>query len=76
MSKGRLATGQPAISRVGLIHQNEPGPYWPPRWKLEGILWMLVFECLWNQTALKDYRAEHDIRTPFRQLTSSNQTPS
>jgi hypothetical protein len=43
---------------------------------LEEILWMLVCECLCNQAAIKDYRAEHDIRTPLGQLTRSNKTPN
>jgi hypothetical protein len=41
---------------------------------LEGILWMLVCECLWNQTAIKNYRAEHDIQDAARPVDPLKQS--
>lgn len=33
------------------------------------ILWILLSECLWKETAIKDYQAAHDLEKPLDQLS-------
>jgi hypothetical protein len=56
------------------IHEQELGPVLAAANKgQKKILWLLLSECLWKQTAIKDYQAAHDIKKPLDQLSRPQQ---
>ena len=56
------------------IHQNELGPVLTAAKKgQKKILWVLLSDCLWEQTEIKAYQAAHDIKRPLDALTRSKQ---
>jgi hypothetical protein len=62
----------PSFLASDFIDQNELGPVLAAA--AEGhkkILWVLLSQCLWNQTAIKDYQPAHDISRPLNQLNAS-----
>ena len=64
----------PSFLASDFIDQNELGPVLAAaRDGRKKILWVLVSQCLWDQTAIIDYQAAHDISRPLDQLSSSRQ---
>jgi hypothetical protein len=62
----------PAFLASEFIHDQELGPILAAaREGRKQILWILVSDCLWRHTAIKDYQAAHDIKTPLDRLRSS-----
>jgi hypothetical protein len=56
------------------IHEQELCPVLAAAAKGEKkILWLLVSDCLWKQTAINTYQAAHDIKKPLDQLSRPQQ---
>jgi hypothetical protein len=56
------------------VNQNELGPVLTAAKKgQKEIIWVLLSDCLWMQTEIKDYQAAHDIKKPLDALTRSKQ---
>ena len=64
----------PSFLASDFIDQNELGPVLAAaRDGSKKILGVLLSQCLWDQTAINDYQAAHDISRPLDQLSSSRQ---
>jgi hypothetical protein len=64
----------PAFLASDFIHENELGPVLAAvEQGRKKILWMLLSDCLWDLTTIKDYRAAHDVGTPLDRLSPAKQ---